>query len=116
MKNNPVKIGVVGVGHLGQHHVKHYKVLKNVKLVGIFDTDKKRASQISNEYQITAFDELHSLIKEVDAMSIVVNTRHHAAVAESCIKHKSMFLLKNRLLQRWKKRIDYSQLLKKMEF
>ena len=88
MKNNPVKIGVVGVGHLGQHHVKHYKVLKNVKLVGIFDTDKKRASQISNEYQITAFDELRSLIKEVDAMSIVVNTRHHAAVAESCIKHK----------------------------
>ena len=50
MKNNPIKIGVVGVGHLGQHHVKHYKSLKNVKLVGIFDTDKKRAEEVSIKY------------------------------------------------------------------
>ena len=29
MKNNLVKVGVIGVGHLGQHHAKHYKNLSN---------------------------------------------------------------------------------------
>ena len=88
MKNNPVKIGVIGVGHLGQHHVKHYKILKNVELVGIYDTDKNRALEISNKYNTTAFDELSSLIMKTDALSIVVNTRHHAKIAEICIKNK----------------------------
>ena len=88
MKNNPVKIGVVGVGHLGQHHVKHYKILKNVELVGVFDTDKNRALEISNKYNTTAFDELSDLIMKTDALSIVVSTRYHAEIAEICIKNK----------------------------
>ena len=88
MKNNPVKIGVVGVGHLGQHHVKHYKILKNVELVGVFDTDKNRALEISNKYNTTAFDELSDLIMKTDALSIVVSTKYHAKVAEICIKNK----------------------------
>lgn len=88
MKNNPIKIGVVGVGHLGQHHVKHYKILKNVELVGVFDTDKNRALEISNKYNTTAFDELSDLIMKTDALSIVVSTRYHAEIAEICIKNK----------------------------
>jgi len=88
MKNNPVKIGVVGVGHLGQHHVKHYKILKNVELVGVFDTDKNRALEISNKYNTTAFDELSDLIMKTDALSIVVSTKYHAEIAEICIKNK----------------------------
>ena len=88
MKNNPIKIGVVGVGHLGQHHVKHYKILKNVELVGVFDTDKNRALEISNKYNTTAFDELSDLIMKTDALSIVVSTKYHAEIAEICIKNK----------------------------
>ena len=33
MNDNQVRIGVIGVGHLGQHHVKHYKTLDNVELI-----------------------------------------------------------------------------------
>ena len=39
MINEPINIGVIGVGHLGQHHVKHYKSIENSNLVGIFDVD-----------------------------------------------------------------------------
>ena len=52
MFNEPINIGVIGVGHLGQHHVKHYKNLKNVELVGIFDTDRKRAEEVSIKYEV----------------------------------------------------------------
>ena len=40
MRNEPIKVGVIGVGHLGQHHVKHYVSLKDANLVGIVDTTK----------------------------------------------------------------------------
>ena len=47
MGNEPIKVGVIGVGHLGQHHVKHYLALKDANLVGIVDTDQERAAEIS---------------------------------------------------------------------
>ena len=88
MIDNSIKIGVVGVGHLGQHHVKHYKSLGSAELVGIFDTDKKRAAEISLKYDVRVFDDLASLIQAVDALSIVTNTQDHAIIAEICIKKK----------------------------
>ena len=95
MKNNPIKIGVVGVGHLGQHHVKHYKSLKNVKLVGIFDTDKKRAEEVSLKYEVRIFYELEDLIEKTSALSIVTPTRYHMDVAVLCIKkQKHVFIEK----------------------
>jgi len=88
MINNPIKVGVVGVGHLGKNHVKHYKTLNNAELVGIFDRDKKRSKEISLKYDVRVFDDLNALIKEVDALSIVTNTQYHAEIAEICIKNK----------------------------
>ena len=88
MIDDPIKVGVVGVGHLGQHHVKHYKTLNNAELVGIFDRDKKRSKEISLKYDVRVFDDLNALIKEVDALSIVTNTQYHAEIAEICIKNK----------------------------
>ena len=46
MFNKPINIGVIGVGHLGQHHVKHYNNIKDANLVGIFDIDVDRAEKI----------------------------------------------------------------------
>ena len=37
MKQNNFNIGVIGVGHLGEHHVKHLKTIKKSKLIGIFE-------------------------------------------------------------------------------
>ncbi|MCS5646111.1 MAG: Gfo/Idh/MocA family oxidoreductase [Candidatus Marinimicrobia bacterium] len=85
MRNEPVKVGVIGVGHLGQHHVKHYVSLKDANLVGIVDTDQERAVEISKQFDIPVFNELQDLLKQVDAVSIVTPTLYHAKIAETCI-------------------------------
>ena len=85
MRNKPVKVGVIGVGHLGQHHVKHYVSLKDANLVGIIDTDQERAVEISKQFDIPVFNELQDLLKQVDAVSIVTPTLYHAKIAETCI-------------------------------
>ena len=44
---NPIKVGVVGVGHLGQHHVKHYASIKEADLIGLFDIDPSQANKVA---------------------------------------------------------------------
>ena len=88
MNDNQVRIGVIGVGHLGQHHVKHYKTLDNVELIGVFDIDRERSSEISKKFDVKAFDDLNSILEEVDALSIVTNTEYHYKIAEKCLKSK----------------------------
>lgn len=85
MTNEIVKVGVIGVGHLGQHHAKHYSQLSDAALVGIFDTDRERGVEIASKNDTHYFDSLPDLIQNVDAVSIVTPTRFHASVAEECI-------------------------------
>ena len=95
MKNDPVKVGVIGVGHLGQHHAKHYKNLSNCDMVGIFDVDDTQSAIISRKYNIPSYHTLESLIKKIDAVSIVTPTKHHSAVAKLCIeREKHVFIEK----------------------
>ena len=88
MNENQVRIGVIGVGHLGQHHVKHYKTLDNVELIGVFDIDRERSSEISKKFDVKVFDDLNSILEEADALSIVTNTEHHFKIAEKCLRSK----------------------------
>tara|TARA_B100001113_G_scaffold67768_1_gene52284 strand:+ start:91 stop:1074 length:984 start_codon:yes stop_codon:yes gene_type:complete len=88
MNDNQVRIGVIGVGHLGQHHVKHYKTLNNVELIGVFDIDRERSSDISKKFDVKVFDDLNSILEKVDALSIVTNTEHHFKIAEKCLRSK----------------------------
>lgn len=66
-----VKVGVVGVGHLGQHHVRLYKELPGAQFVGAFDNDPKK----------TNFPSLEALADAVDAVSVSTPTDSHLAVA-----------------------------------
>ena len=71
MSIKPINIGVVGVGHLGIHHVKHYTTITNVNLLGIYDPDVKRSNYVAKKYKTVAFHSLEKLIRNVDALSIV---------------------------------------------
>jgi len=80
------KIAVIGVGHLGKHHVEHLSNIKNVTLAGVYDIDRARAEGISKTFKIDCFNSIQDLLKNVDAVSIVTPTKNHKDVAELCIK------------------------------
>ena len=88
MSTKPINIGVVGVGHLGIHHVKHYAAISNVNLLGIYDPDIKRSNYVAKKYKTIAFQNLKKLIKDVDALSIVTPTPNHFKTAKLCLKNK----------------------------
>lgn len=81
-----IKTAVVGVGSLGRHHLKWYAQLANCELVGLFDIDREKAERFASEYNVTAFESLEQLAEQADAVSIVVPTTDHFAVASELIK------------------------------
>ena len=82
---NKIKIGVIGVGHLGQHHAKHYTKIKSVELIGVYDVDDKRSKKIAKDLKTKAYSSLDEMLNLVEGVSIVTPT-HHAKIAEKCIR------------------------------
>lgn len=82
------KIGVIGVGHLGQHHARIYTELLDASLVGVADSDINRAHFIGEHLGVPAYSSLEELIrrKSPDAISIVVPTSQHYAIAKTALE------------------------------
>lgn len=76
-----IKIGVIGVGHLGSLHVKMFSTIDSVKLTGVFDADSERAKNVAKEFQTNSFNSIEELLEKVDAVSIATPTSTHHAVA-----------------------------------
>ena len=85
MKSEKIKVGVVGVGHLGQHHAKHYNLLSDAKLVGVCDTDTKRGEKIANQFNTNFYNNPSDLMKLCDGISVVTPTESHYNVATMAI-------------------------------
>jgi predicted dehydrogenase len=80
-----VRVGVVGVGHLGRHHARLYAALPGADLVAIADHDLDRARALAAEYGCEAFRDASDLVSRVDAASIATPTVHHRAAAETLL-------------------------------
>ncbi|MBW4053798.1 MAG: Gfo/Idh/MocA family oxidoreductase [Proteobacteria bacterium] len=76
-----LRTAVIGVGYLGNFHAQKYAAIQNVELVGVVDNDSKRAAEIAAALGTQAFSDHRDLIGKVDAVSVVVPTQFHYAVA-----------------------------------
>jgi len=77
-----VKVGVIGVGSMGKNHARVYSELKGVELVGVSDKDEKTGNDVAKRFDTKFFPDYKGLMKEADAVSIVVPTKLHYAVAK----------------------------------
>ncbi|MGI8907815.1 MAG: Gfo/Idh/MocA family oxidoreductase [Candidatus Sumerlaeaceae bacterium] len=82
-----IRVGVVGVGHLGQHHARIYAAHSNCELVAVVDSDAKTAQKIAKQYGTRALTDFRQTFGKVDALSIAVPTVHHHAIASECLKN-----------------------------
>jgi predicted dehydrogenase len=80
--SDQLRIAVVGVGYLGQHHARLLAGMKDVHLVGIVDTKPGRAEEIGLRFGAPAFSQLRDLpLDRLDAATIAVPTVSHLDVA-----------------------------------
>ncbi len=81
------KVGVIGVGHLGQHHARVYTELLGTHLVGVVDENESRAASIGENLGVPWFTDMDEFIARArpDAVSVVVPTSMHFEVARKAL-------------------------------
>ena len=76
---------MIGAGGLGYHHVRILRDMHGPAFAGFFDARVERAEQVSRELGVTAHPSLDALLDVVDAVTIVVPTPAHFAVAREVL-------------------------------
>jgi len=82
-----LRVGVIGVGYLGQFHAEKYVRMNDVDLVGVVDIDKSRAETVAAKVNTKAFIDHQALFGNVDAVSIAVPTPVHFVIAKDFLQN-----------------------------
>ena len=88
MSDKKPKIGVVGAGHLGKHHIKHLSNHSGVEFVGVFDINTESLKNICSEFSVNALQSIEETISCCDAVHIVTPTNTHFDIAKKFLDHK----------------------------
>jgi predicted dehydrogenase len=79
-----LRVGVIGVGAMGQNHARIYSELPDVNLVGIADVDMDKCTDAALRFSCSPYKDYLDLLKQgLDAVSVVVPTSLHREVAEN---------------------------------
>ncbi len=90
-----VRIGLLGVGHLGKIHLENWKTIEAANLIGFFDPNTDAANAISEKYGLKKYDSAEALIKDCDAVDIVAPTIYHHDLCELALRNgKHVFVEK----------------------
>lgn len=89
----PLRVGVIGTGALGFHHLRHLRTLDGAVVRGFHETDAARAAKVGEELGVAAAASLDALLDDVDAVSIVVPTPAHFAVARAALERGKHVLI-----------------------
>jgi len=81
-----LKVAVVGVGHLGQHHARIFHELDQTQLAAVVDTDEKQGRTVAERHGVAFYRSLEQLPRTLDAVSIVTPTVSHLEVAREAIQ------------------------------
>ncbi len=96
---NHVRVGVIGVGAMGQRHCRVYSTLRRVQLVGVYDSNPEVGNRVAQQYDIICFEQLGDLLEQVDAVSLVTPTLFHFDLAMQCIDRGVHVLIEKPITQ-----------------
>jgi predicted dehydrogenase len=90
-----LKIGIFGVGHLGKFHIKNWKEIDNVEVIGFYDPNDAVANDVEAEFGLKRYADMGELIDDADAVDVVTPTQFHFPVCEAALrKSKHVFVEK----------------------
>ena len=84
---NKIRVGVIGVGTMGQRHCRVYSAMRDVQLVGVADQNAALGNAVAENHDTTFYDNWMELLREVDAVSIVTTTASHYKLAKVAIEN-----------------------------
>jgi predicted dehydrogenase len=108
--SNKLRVGVVGVGYLGRFHARIYAAMSDVELVGVADVDLDKARAIADQHGCAAYRDARELLGKVDAVSVVVPTVAHLAVARPFLEEGAHILMEKPLAPTYDEAVELVEL------
>lgn len=78
--HSPLRAAVVGVGHLGRHHVRILAGMEGVEMVGAFDTDAEQLREITSQHGVPQLASVSAVAERADAVVVATPTVNHREV------------------------------------
>ncbi len=88
-----LRVGVVGVGHIGKNHARLYAETGTAEFTAIYDTNAENAAQIAQQYNVRAASSLEEFADLVDAASVATPTNSHFAIARPLLEKGKHLLI-----------------------
>jgi len=80
------KVGLIGVGKLGEYHCNALSQLKEAELTGIYDIETNRKNTVADKYNCQTFDSVEELINASEIIGIIVPTTYHLETAKQALE------------------------------
>jgi predicted dehydrogenase len=80
-----LRVGVVGVGHIGSNHARLYAEIPSAEFTAVYDVDPFRNQIIASKFHATPASSLDEFISMVDAASVATPTNTHYEIARSLL-------------------------------
>ncbi len=110
-----LRVGVVGVGTMGRHHVRLVGQTPDATLVGFYDPDLARAEEICSLYGCACFNTLDELMDGTDALTVAAPTSLHVEIGERCLERGLHLLMEKPLAHDLKGAVRLVELARKAE-
>ena len=81
-----IKLAVIGVGSLGQHHARILSTHENAELIGVVDADAKRGETIAKKCNTASFTDVKEVMDKIQAAVISVPTPYHYDIAKQLLQ------------------------------
>lgn len=86
MSMKKLRVGVVGVGHIGSNHARLYAEIPSAEFRAVYDVDLLRGNAIGQKFGPTPARSLDEFIEMIDAASVATPTNTHYQVARSLLE------------------------------
>jgi predicted dehydrogenase len=90
---NKLRVGVVGVGHIGSNHARLYAEIPSAQFTAVYDLDLGRGNAIGKKFGAVTAKSLDDFIKMVDAASVATPTNTHYEVARALLARGKHLLI-----------------------
>ncbi len=84
---NQIKVGVIGLGRMGQQHCRVYSTLRRAQLVGVHDIDPELGEVVAKRLDVPYYPRVEELLEEVDAVSLVTPTPTHHELSKMILDY-----------------------------
>ncbi|MFP4546670.1 MAG: Gfo/Idh/MocA family protein [Fidelibacterota bacterium] len=82
-----LKIGIIGVGYLGNFHLNNLLTHDQIKVTGFYDIDDDRSQFIAQKYYAKNFDNRQELLDASDALLVVTPTNTHYEITKDALEN-----------------------------